>query len=229
MNIRFSDFWVSLLYTWFSNKRWGTKHLLSKNLKIILYILKIKNRQVIKIKTLIFNGSPKKNGNTTFLIDLLIKNLSGEKKVVNAYYENISACLDCNFCKKNLACFIDDSMTEVYKFLESSDNIVIASPIHFNQLTGKLLNVCSRFQKYFTLQKFFNIKLKPKKGAIILVSGGKSDPQNIYSLSTCILKQINANIIFNLVGSFNTDKIPANNDSIAIKNIYELANFFNNK
>lgn len=115
-------------------------------------------------------------------------------------------------------------MFKIYKYIENSDNILIASPIYFNQLTGKLLDLCSRFQKYF-----FNIKPKQKKGAIILVSGGKSDPQKIYSLSTCILKQIGASNIFPLVGSFNTDIIPANQDSLALKNIEKLANFFNNK
>lgn len=37
------------------------------------------------MKTLIFNGSPRKNGETAYMIRTLQENLGGDFKVVNAY------------------------------------------------------------------------------------------------------------------------------------------------
>ena len=43
------------------------------------------------MKTLILNGSPRKNGDTVSLINKLTEQLDGEYKIVNAYYSDISA------------------------------------------------------------------------------------------------------------------------------------------
>ena len=50
------------------------------------------------MKTLIFNGSPRKNGGTATLIHEFKKNLPGEINVVSAYQTNISPCVDCRYC-----------------------------------------------------------------------------------------------------------------------------------
>lgn len=103
------------------------------------------------MKTLIFNGSPRKNGDTMGLINEFIKELDGEYKIVNAYYCDIKPCIDCRYCWKNDGCCQQDEMQEVYKYIEECDNILIASPIYFSELTGPLLSVMSRLQtKYFT-------------------------------------------------------------------------------
>ena len=86
------------------------------------------------MKTLIFNGSPRKNGNTVSLINRLMELMDGEFKVVDAYRSNISPCMDCRYCWKQPGCAIDDEMQEVYRYIEECDNIVIASPIYFSEL-----------------------------------------------------------------------------------------------
>ena len=37
------------------------------------------------MKTLIFNGSPRKKGDTAILINEFIRNLEGDYKIINAY------------------------------------------------------------------------------------------------------------------------------------------------
>lgn len=101
------------------------------------------------MKTLILNGSPRKNGDTVSLIKKLTQQLNGEYKIVDAYYSNISACVDCRYCWNNEGCSINDEMAEIYDYIVGCDNVVIASPIYFSQPTGKLLDICSRFQTIF--------------------------------------------------------------------------------
>lgn len=49
------------------------------------------------MKTLIINGSPKKDGDTAVLINELVRNLKGEVVILTCYDE-ISPCNDCRFC-----------------------------------------------------------------------------------------------------------------------------------
>ncbi|MDL2287036.1 flavodoxin family protein [Eubacteriales bacterium OttesenSCG-928-G02] len=96
------------------------------------------------MKTLIFNGSPRNNGGTATLIKELKINLAGEVEVISSYKSNISPCVDCRYCWTNDKCSLDDEMQKVYQLIDESDNIVIASPIYFSELTGSLLNLMSR-------------------------------------------------------------------------------------
>ena len=62
------------------------------------------------MKTLIINGSPRKNGDTMVLINEFLKNLNGEVKLINTYYDKISPCIDCRYCWSNSSCAINDEM-----------------------------------------------------------------------------------------------------------------------
>ena len=181
------------------------------------------------MKTLILNGSPRKNGDTVSLIKKLTEQLNGEYKIVDAYYSDISACVDCRYCWNNDGCSINDEMAEIYDYIADCDNVVIASPIYFSQPTGKLLDVCSRFQTYFAANHFRNQApfINPKKGAIILVGGGDGNPEDAYKTACTILHHINVSEVYPLVGTFNTNELPAMNDQKAIKVIAGIADYLN--
>lgn len=181
------------------------------------------------MKTLIINGSPRKNGETVSLIKELTKQLNGEYKILDTYYMSIYPCVDCRYCWSNDGCAINDEMTEIYDYIENCDNIVIASPIYFSQPTGRLLDVCSRFQSYFAAKHFRNQAptLKPKKGAVILVGGGDGKPNDAYKTACILLHHINVTEIHPLVGSFNTNSFSAKKDIVAIKGIESIVSFFN--
>ncbi len=181
------------------------------------------------MKTLIFNGSPRKNGDTVSLINKLIESLDGEYTVVNTYYSDISRCVDCRYCWSDTGCSINDDMTEIYDYLTDCDNVVFATPIYFSQPTGKLLDICSRFQKYYAEKQFQEKtpKIKSKKGAVILVGGGDGKPDSAYETLKGIMRHINVTDIFKSVGSFNTNILSAKNDKIILREINELADFLN--
>lgn len=182
------------------------------------------------MKTLILNGSPRKNGDTVSLIKKLTEQLNGKYKIVDAYYSEISACVDCRYCWSNNGCSINDEMTEIYDYIVDCDNVIIASPIYFSQPTGKLLDVCSRFQRYFAAKHFRNQTpiIKPKKGAVFLVGGGDGNPEDAYKTACTILHHINVKDIYPLVGSFNTNNSHAIEDTETVKNIKNIANHLNN-
>lgn len=177
------------------------------------------------MKTLVFNASPRKNGDTAKLLEVLRENLSGEILVVNCYFDKISPCIDCRKCREADACVIDDYMQQVYPFLEECDNVVVATPIYFSQPTGKYLDVASRFQRYFSRDFFAKkpCKIKPKRGGVILVGGGTGKPNDALKTIKTTLSLINTNYIFPAVISHNTDKISANDDLKAMSEVKNLA------
>ena len=145
------------------------------------------------MQTLILNGSPRAQGNITKAVELITANLQGEYKTVNAYDCDISACVDCRYCWQNSGCAVKDGMQDVYDYIQTCDNIVIASPIYFSELTGKLLNVGSRFQTYYCAREFRNEQPieKPKKGAVVLVGGDDGNMNKAYETACTLLKHIN--------------------------------------
>lgn len=183
------------------------------------------------MKTLILNGSPRKNGDTASLIKILTDRLSGEIRIVDCYRADISPCVDCRKCRDALFCPIDDEMQDIYRYIEDCDNVVIASPVYFSELTGKLLDTASRLQMYFSARYFRKEAppLKPKKGAVILVGGGNGSPQKAFDTAVCILHTMNTYDIHPLVCSHNTDNIPAADDEKALSELYSAANFLNNE
>ena len=180
------------------------------------------------MKTLIFNGSPRENGDTASLIKKVTEGIAGEYKIINAYRCNISPCIDCRYCWNHTGCATEDEMQEVYEYIQECDNILIASPVYFSELTGKLLDLGSRLQTYYCSAAFRKEKPVPKekKGAVILVGGGDGSMDKAYSTACILLRHMNCRTIHEPVCSHHTNEIPAAEDIIAIQGTESIVRFF---
>lgn len=178
------------------------------------------------MKTLIINGSPRKDGNTMTLVNEMIKYLKGEVRIVNTYYENITSCIDCRHCWSNKECCINDGMQEVYRLLNEVDNIIIASPLYFSELTGELLSFASRLQLLFVsrcIRKDSDFKQKKKNGVLVISAGGDTlDYQRSANTANIIFHHMNTTQVGS-VCTVNTNDIPAQEDIKAMVKAQELA------
>ncbi|WP_055665700.1 flavodoxin family protein [Desnuesiella massiliensis] len=177
------------------------------------------------MKTLIINGSPRKNGDSMTLVNEMIHYLHGDMRVVHTYYDNINPCIDCRYCWHNDGCSINDEMQELYKLLDEVDNIILASPLHFSELTGKMLSFASRLQCFFVLRcirKDSNFKLKNKNGVLVLTGGGDGSPNTAIASANIIFRHINTKLIGTVL-SLQTNDIPANEDVEALSKAKDLA------
>jgi multimeric flavodoxin WrbA len=147
------------------------------------------------MKTLIINGSPRKSGGTSVLVNRLKELLDGDISVVDTYYCKISPCVDCRFCWTHSECAIKDDMQQVYQTINDADNIVIASPIYFGELTGSLLQWASRLQ-YFWVSKTFRKETvlikKERYGGVILVDGGDGYTDTSLAMAKRLLRNMGA-------------------------------------
>lgn len=181
------------------------------------------------MKTLIFNGSPRENGDTSFLVNELISKLEGEVKVVNTFFSSVEPCNDCRACWVNVGCIIDDEMQDIYDYIKECDNVVIASPLHFSELTGTMLNVMSRLQTYYASKRFLKINQveKRKKGALILCGGGDGGAEKAEDTADALFRLMNAKKVLTIC-TLKTDDIPSKDDNTAIAAIAHLAETLNN-
>lgn len=179
------------------------------------------------MKTLVISGSPRKNGHTMTLVNEMTTHLNGEVRIIHIYYDDISPCLDCRYCWNNTGCSIDDGMQEIYKLLNEVDNIILASPVYFSELTGQLLNFASRLQLFYVsrqIRKDKTFTLKNKNGVIVLSAGGDSRnlKERAIESANIIFRHMNTHLI-GIACTLHTNDISAEEDNESLSKARELA------
>ncbi len=124
-------------------------------------------------KVLIFNGSPRKKGNTSVLIKECVRAINDSSKEAEIFFLNdmtIKSCQFCDWCIKNnaLSCVQKDDMNNLYPKLLESDVIVLASPIFWFSVSAQMKLFIDRL---YALHGKDGYVLTQKKIATILVYG----------------------------------------------------------
>ncbi|MBQ3062328.1 MAG: flavodoxin family protein [Clostridia bacterium] len=161
------------------------------------------------MKTLIINGSPRRQGDCAYIEQELRNRLEGEVISVSAYRDGIAPCIDCRGCQRNYGCVVKDGMKVIYDAIESCDNIILISPVYYRNLTPPMLNILSRMQVNFS-SKFYHGRefvKKGKRGAFFLVGGGSGKPDMAAVTSRIILHQLGASDPLYEDGYFDTDNV----------------------
>jgi len=102
------------------------------------------------MKVVAFNGSPRKNGNTSILIRTVFEELEKEgieTEVVNLAGKDIKGCIACYKCfekkekekEKEYKCLgIDDFINECIEKMIKADGILLGSPTFFSNVTTEM-------------------------------------------------------------------------------------------
>ena len=100
-----------------------------------------------KLKVLMLNGSPRKNGN----IALAFHEMEQVFDECGVEYENIQlgrmdirGCIACESCRRNGKCAFDDIVNELAVKLEAANGLVIGSPVYFGSANGTLMSALQR-------------------------------------------------------------------------------------
>jgi multimeric flavodoxin WrbA len=91
-------------------------------------------------KVVAFIGSPRKRGNTSDVVNQVLKGAADQGAETKVYYlndMNIRGCQSCLYCRKNEGCPTKDDMEEVYEELKTADAVVIGSPIYIHQVSAQ--------------------------------------------------------------------------------------------
>lgn len=180
------------------------------------------------MRTLIINGSPRPEGNTAALIAEMKKHLHGEVLEISAFRSKVAPCVDCRGCWTTAKCVVHDDMQLIYS--DDFDRVVLASPVYFGTLPGKVLSLMSRFQPWHAAKFFLNkpLDLKEKKAAVILTAGGKGNQAMTHHHIRAMMRMMNAvGWEEHTVVSPNTDTVPAGEDAEALEGVRALASWLN--
>ena len=88
-----------------------------------------------------FQGSPRKKGNTSFLLSTFmqaVESLGAQTHIIEVTKKNIIPCKEYVVCEKKGFCPIDDDIkAEIYPLIRQAEVVVLASPIFFFNMTAK--------------------------------------------------------------------------------------------
>ncbi len=134
------------------------------------------------MKTIAFNGSPRKNGNTEILLKETVRGIEDSGSTVDVFHLNImkiKACQDCGSCNETGTCVFEDDMERVYEAIRTADRIILASPIFFFALSAQAKLMIDRCQSLwcekYLMKKLIEEGQHGRKGLLLLVGGMKKD------------------------------------------------------
>lgn len=98
------------------------------------------------MKTMLFNGSPRRKGNTEKLLQKVmegVKSAGSETKLIHLYDYLYSGCKSCFTCKRkgnttNGLCVLKDDITPILHEAINADVLVFGSPVYLHDVTGMM-------------------------------------------------------------------------------------------
>jgi multimeric flavodoxin WrbA len=130
------------------------------------------------VKTIAFNGSPNKKGNTYHALQMVVDELEKEgieTEILHVGNKAIRGCLACGQCakKKNEQCVqTEDEVNGWIQKMKTADGILLGSPVHFSAVAGTMKSFLDRA---FYVTGVNNRMLRHKVGAAVVAvrrSGG---------------------------------------------------------
>ena len=104
------------------------------------------------MKTIILNGSPRKDRNTALLLKSAqrgAESAGAETEYIELFDLKYTGCRSCLACKRKgvpepCRCYFQDELTPVLERIWRSDRLIMGSPIYFGEPTGQLRMVLER-------------------------------------------------------------------------------------
>lgn len=130
-------------------------------------------------------GSPRKRGNTNFLLSTFLQAAEQQGAVaqsVQVAERHILPCKEYVVCEKKGYCPIDDDMaSEIYGLLRRAEIVVLASPIFFYNMTAQLKALVDRCQTFWARK--YRLKLsdplkQTRRG--VLLGVGATQGKNLF-------------------------------------------------
>ena len=100
-----------------------------------------------KLKVLMLNGSPRKNGNIALAfqeMEQVFRDSGVEVDSILIGRENVRGCIACETCRKNGKCVFDDIVNDLAVRFREADGLVVGSPVYYGSANGTLMSALQR-------------------------------------------------------------------------------------
>jgi len=118
-------------------------------------------------------GSPRKDGNTEFLLKEALsaaKSAGAKTEVILLHDKTIGPCDGCLSCHKTSKCRIEDDFQSVFEKMKEADGIILASPVYFGSVTPQMKSLIDRAGYINVVTPAPDRPLKNKVGCPIVVA-----------------------------------------------------------
>ena len=85
-------------------------------------------------------GSPRKDGNTAYLLERTLSLLPDSFQTETVFLKDhrIEPCEGCHRCEQDGRCALDDDMQALYPKLQAADAMILTSPVYMGGLTSRM-------------------------------------------------------------------------------------------
>lgn len=146
-------------------------------------------------KIVILNGSPRKNGNTSALVEAFTKGAKEAGNTVTTFFldrMDIHGCKGCFGGGKNpeSPCVQKDDMDKIYPAYKDADVVVLASPLYYWNLSGQIRTT---FDRLFAVAECNPDYANPRKdSALLMAAEGHGFDETLYYYNN-LMKHIHWN------------------------------------
>lgn len=126
-----------------------------------------------KMKVLLINGSPHKEGNTYLALremEKIFEQEQVESEIIHIGNKPIRGCIACRVCAQKGKCVFDDCVNEIAPKFQEADGIVIGSPVYYASANGTLVSFLDRL--FFSTP--FDKTMKVGASVVVARRGGLS-------------------------------------------------------
>lgn len=134
------------------------------------------------MKTLIINGSPRRSGIISKLLQEAQKVSDGEHEIIHVYDCRIKPCTACMQCRTLGKCILPhDDAHEIAEKISRADLLIVGTPTYWGNMSGVLKNMFDRLVPIFMGETGHGIPIPRQKNkkAIIIASCSTPFPFNI--------------------------------------------------
>ena len=179
------------------------------------------------MKVLALLGSPRKNGNTSLLLDEYLRGIKDSNKdaeITKVFLQekNIHSCAACEACRNiNIVqCAIKDDMQELYPLFRQADVVVYATPIYWWSVSAQLKAFMDRCYALGSIKDSF----ADKKAALLMTYGGELPNKGPELVKTtfeeiCDYKEMD---LIDVYGVCTEDYMPVAENTEALGDVYEM-------
>jgi multimeric flavodoxin WrbA len=134
------------------------------------------------MEVLAFSTSPRRAGNTEFLLGRVIEGLEtggAHVRRIRTHDLNISPCTGCGGCERNGVCVIDDDFRAVSVEIVLCDGILFAAPLYFMNVPARGKALIDRLQAFWVARHRLGLDLfggRRRFGLLISCSGQVHGP-----------------------------------------------------
>ena len=182
----------------------------------------------MRMKTIILNGSPRKNWNTALMLKEAQKgaeSVGSETEYIDLFDLTYTGCRSCMACKRKggerCKCFWKDDLSPVIERIFAADALIIGSPIYLGDVTSQVHGLIERlhfcalsyddYSNYFTghvnvgiiltmnaPEEFYNLAYKKKAEEVAQSFKALNGDVEVYAC--CDTLQVNDYSKFNMAG-----------------------------